>query len=112
MSGKSYLCPTLLLSTNPPAAPWHATTASEDAPQSLVVVLWDNPNLEAEWDSRPEVLPLGEPWEAIPAEAAALLASLQPVEKKAGEGVTAIAAPNSVASALRKLSWPGARLAR
>lgn len=112
----AYIVPSVLLTTSPPGREWHAAPIPADPTQSLVVVKWDEPGAEADFESLPGVLPLGAPWELLPDSAAPLLASFQgPGTKNAPLAMPAIGAPvvpDSVATAFRKVSWPGARLAR
>lgn len=111
-----YIVPSNLLKTNPPAAEWHATDVPADPTKSFVVVLWDNPNAEVEFEALPGVMPFGDPWSPLPADVAPLAASLQvaPVVAKSGGAAVVVtpdpSAPDTVASALRKMAWPGARL--
>jgi hypothetical protein len=118
MSAVPYIVPTDSLSTNPPAGEWHAHVIPSDWTQSLVVVTWDNPTAETEYESRPYVLPLGSPWEPLPAGAAPLLASFIDAPL-ANNGATTPSLPSldtpptdTVGTALRKVPWSGARLAR
>jgi hypothetical protein len=122
MSFTGYIVPSDLLLSSPPRDGWHATPVPSDPTKSLVVVRWDNPNFEVEFESLPGVLPLGHPWEPLPTEAATLLASFQPTPTAPAAArlapATALpvtdvpATPESVAGALRKVEWHGARLVR
>jgi hypothetical protein len=111
---RGYIVPTDLLTSLPPRGEWHATPIPADPTRSFVVVEWDNPNEESAFERRPEILPLGNPWEPLPAEAIPLLASFQ-VAINTGATLPSTdtpAGPDSVATALRKVPWPGARLVR
>lgn len=94
---------------------WQATSIPADPTRALVVIHWDNPNAEAEFEARPEVLALGAPWEPIPAEVAPLLESLADpaftpnaltaAARTGGAMLTdTVAQPDTVYSALRKTS--------
>lgn len=114
MSGQAYIVPTAFLETTRPQSPeWHSTAIESDPSQSIIVVRWDNPNSETEWESLPEVLALGDPWEPMPVEAAALLA---PTDLAARTGTSELisepVAPETVGAVLRKMEWHGARLLR
>lgn len=115
----AYIVPAALLEASPPrgATEWHATAIPADLTQWLLVVTWDNPNEEIAFESLAEVLPLGSPWEPLPDQAAALLASFQPTD--AGGSLSAAlpstdvaATPDTVGTALKRLPWPAARLVR
>lgn len=56
---------------------WNASTIPADPSRALVLISWDNPNSEREFEERTdiEILALGLPWEPVPAEAVPLLAS-------------------------------------
>lgn len=119
MSHSAYIVLSELLLVTPPRDAWHATTIPADPSQSLVVVEWDNPNFEVEFESLPGVRPLGRPWEPLPADAVPLLASFQePTDASVMKATPTIlevdvpANPETVASALREMNWPGARLVR
>jgi hypothetical protein len=60
---------------------WHAQGIPGDPTKSLLFVNWGeghgHPNGEALLEARDGVLPLGLPWEPLPAEAVPLLASFQ-----------------------------------
>ena len=109
MSFTAYIVPSDLLLTSPPRSGWHATPTPGDPTRSLVVVQWDNPNFEIEFESLPGVLPLGAPWESLPAEAAPLLASFQPTGKS---GVAISLASDTVGAALSKVHPQFAKLVR
>lgn len=115
---EAYIVDAEILKTSPPQGmEWHAVEIPGDPTKCMVVVDWTNPNLEAEFEQLEGVLRLGSPWEPLPDEAVALLASFQEdVGTKASlpEGAAAVApvpAP-SVKTALRSIGWPGARLVR
>ncbi len=93
-----------------PRPEWHAESIPGDPTKSLLTVQWGeghcHPAREGELESMPGVLPLGYPWEPLPAEAVPLLASFQdPLAASA----TAIAlpavppAPDSLGRALHKI---------
>jgi hypothetical protein len=111
----AYIVPTDLLGISPPQfSEWHATTIPADPTQSLVLVSWNNPNAEMFFESQPGVLFLGEPWETLSAEASPLLASFQdsPTTGAIAAPTTDPSVTDSVATALRKIPWPGARMLR
>jgi hypothetical protein len=116
LSSVAYIVPSDLLSTAPPAAEWHATGIPPDFAQSLVIVKWDNPNDEREFESQLGVVRFPDPWEPMPADVALLLASFQdPLTTTQSVAIPLTdvpVAPESVASALRKVSWPGIRMMR
>lgn len=111
-----YIVPSAMLKTNPPTGDWHAHGIPVDPTQSLLVVVWSNPNAEMDFEALPGVLFLGEPWEPLPPEAVPLLASFQDSLQSLPSGAVALPVdglpitPDTVSQALRKLSWPGARL--
>jgi hypothetical protein len=119
MSTVAYIAPTDILRPVLVGVEWHASEIPSDSTQSLVVVKWDdNPNLEVGFEGLPGVTPLIQ-GEALPAEVASLIASLQDPEALTVMGGAAVAiptgdapAPDTVSAALRKISWPGARMAR
>jgi hypothetical protein len=118
VSHTAYIVPTSLLSTIPSGIDWHATQPPDDPTQSLVVIDWENPNFQDVFEAQVGVLPLGHPWEPLPAEAVPVLASLQDPSAvaKGGAAIPTLpdpaAAPDTVATALRKTTWQGARLVR
>jgi hypothetical protein len=111
-----YIVPSDLLLTSPPRAEWHAHGIPADLAQSLVAVYWTDSNAQRDFESMPDVLFLGEPWEPLPAAAAPLLASLETGDKTAKVAALPAtdipAVPETVASAIRRISWPGVRLSR
>lgn len=115
MTYMAYIVPSKLLLESPPKDGWHASPIPSDPAQSLVVVQWDNPNWEIEFESIVGVLWLGHPWEPLPVEAVALIASFQPEETNS-KGVLDPPVGDTpspcVATALRNTGWPGARLVR
>lgn len=110
MNRETYIVPTQLLIDSPPKAGHQAQKIPADPTRSLVRIDWDNPNLEQEFEARPEVLHLGFSWEPLPDEAVPLLASFQQGDV-VNSAATATAAPLeaappiSVARALRSIGW-------
>jgi hypothetical protein len=123
MRGVGYIVPSDLLSATPPGDGWHATANDGDPLRSLVMVEWANPNLEAEFESLPGVIPIGRPWETPSVEVADFLAAFSAAALLQTDVTSAVALPANpdtspptsaatVASALRALDWPMARLLR
>lgn len=92
---------------------WQATNIPADSTRDLVVIHWDNPNAEAEFEARPEVLALGAPWEPVSPEVGPLLESLADpaftpnavtaAARTSGAMLTdTVVQPETVYSALRK----------
>lgn len=112
----AYLVPTDWLANNKPGDDHDAQIIPVDPTQTLLVVRWNNPNWERDFEANSEVRHLGFPWEAMDADAVALLASLP------GAGVVQSSAtlntllpavdspPPSVARVLKGLDWPPSRL--
>ena len=98
-----------------PEAPFHSQSIPGDPTKTLVFVDWKNsPNGEADFESLPGVLPLGFPWEPLPAEAAPLLASFQTLDAAAvaaGTAMLAVDAPAPIDSVARALQKIGIRIA-
>jgi hypothetical protein len=104
-----------------PRDPFDVHEIPSDPTKRLVFVHWDNPNWEVEFENSDGVTWLGFPWDAPPADAVALLASLQPVDLTARPATSAApstpttdapAPTESLASLLRKTGLPVARLVR
>lgn len=122
MTGVAYIVPSELLTTNPPASEYHATGIPPDFSQWLVIVKWDNPNAEVEFESLAGVLPLGAPWEPLPDAATPLLASLEDSSAAVRDATTSLPSTDaldtappvavSVFTALRKTGWLPARIVR
>lgn len=100
------------------AQAWSATPIPADPSQELVVITWDNPNAEDEFEARPEVMVLGAPWEPLPDEAVPLIASMQDPTKVEAATLSAsrmldVPQPiETVHRALRKLPGVWGRMVR
>jgi hypothetical protein len=120
MSGRAYIVPNELLHSWLLEAEWHAHVIPGDPSKSLLVVMWDNLNREIEFESLGGVMPLGDPWEQLPADAVPLIASFQSESDLAVQtGVTDVptvdpvpSTPDTVKVALNKVPWAGGRLVR
>lgn len=110
MSKQAYIVPTDWLKENHPKDDWDAQVFPADPTQTLLIVTWENPNHEVEYEANAEVSHLGLPWEPLPDNATTLIASLAPVSGKLSLSQQLDATPVSVARALRNLEWPAARL--
>lgn len=114
----AYIVANDLLKTNPPlgSKEWHAHGIPADPLRSLLVVEWDNQNTQMEFEALADVLPLGAPWEPLPAEAAPLLESLSDPARVAVTATMVVegapAQPDTVKTALQKIAWSGARSVR
>lgn len=96
---------------------WCATGIPADPTQEFVIITWDNPNAEEEFEARPEVLSLGAPWEPLPDAAVPLIESMQDPEKLATQSLSktilsADTQPETVHSALSKLPGAWGRMIR
>lgn len=118
---RAYIVPSTLLIAAPPLCrEWHATPIPSDPTQSLLVVIWNDGNAEGQFESQHGVLPLGDPWEELPAEAAPLLASFQGLSAVSVTGAIPTtdpptpdpSTPDTVGAALRKVPAPWVKLVR
>lgn len=118
MSYVRYILPKALLDLQ--GVNYRAHDIPDDPTLVIALVDWNGDTLaESEFDAQPGVIRLPEDWEPMPVEASELLASLNDPEKVAEEAAGALPVlegapivPETVASALRKLAWVGARMTK
>jgi hypothetical protein len=92
---------------------WSAQPVPGDPSTSLLTVQWGNGLVPASWEDEleamPGVLPLGLPWEPLPAQAVSALAAIQNPELASNKTVPALpitaAQPDTVGRALHKIGW-------
>jgi hypothetical protein len=117
MSKQRYIVPNDLLQSSPPRGEWDAHTIPADPSRSVLTIEWDNHNDWAAFDQLAEVQIVGEDWETISPDVAALLASFSGDAPLTSSPATSAMAPvseapitpDSVSAALKKTGWLGFR---
>lgn len=110
----AYFVPTDWLANNKPRDDYDVQIIPADPAQTFLIVRWDNPNWEREFESNPEVRHLGFAWEPMDADAIALLASLPGAPVAQTTAASSALLPSvdtpapSVARVLKGLAWPAA----